>query len=101
MRPPVSVWDRKSWRGALAQEPGAPGPVFVGIIEHQVGGDRDQMPSGQGIAKKLHLHARAIRLPRSNRETIEVIAPLPAHMLATWRLFGFDERAEADPFGAE
>ena len=64
-------------------------------------GDRDQMPSGDGIAKKLHLHARAIRLPRPNRETIEVIAPLPPHMIATWRLFGFDERAEADPFGAQ
>jgi len=29
---------------------------------------------------------------------IEVIAPLPPHMIATWRLFGFDERAESDPF---
>jgi len=62
-------------------------------------GERDAMPSGEGIAKKLHLHARAIRLPRPGGDVIEVIAPLPAHMAATWRLFGFDERAEEDPFG--
>lgn len=62
-------------------------------------GERDAMPSGEGIAKKLHLHARAIRLPRPGGDVIEVIAPLPAHMVATWRLFGFDERAEEDPFG--
>ena len=62
-------------------------------------GERDTMPSGDEIAKKLHLHARAIRLPRPGGDVIEVIAPLPAHMVATWRLFGFDERAEEYPFG--
>jgi 23S rRNA pseudouridine955/2504/2580 synthase len=62
-------------------------------------GDRSAMPGGEGIAKKLHLHARAIRLPRPGGDVLEVIAPLPAHMVATWRLLGFDERAESDPFG--
>jgi 23S rRNA pseudouridine955/2504/2580 synthase len=62
-------------------------------------GERDAGPRGADIAKKLHLHARAIRLPRPGGEVLEVTAPLPAHMVATWRLFGFDERAESDPFG--
>jgi 23S rRNA pseudouridine955/2504/2580 synthase len=64
-------------------------------------GERDAMPSGEGIAKKLHLHARAIRLPRPNGEVLEVIAPLPPHMVATWHVFGFDETAETNPFGAQ
>ena len=64
-------------------------------------GERDAVPGGGDIAKKLHLHARAIRIPRPGGEVIEAIAPLPAHMSATWRLLGFDERAEADPFGVE
>lgn len=62
-------------------------------------GERTASPRGEGIAKKLHLHARAIRLPRPGGEMLEVVAPLPAHMAATWRLFGFDERAESNPFG--
>jgi 23S rRNA pseudouridine955/2504/2580 synthase len=40
--------------------------------------------------KRLHLHARAVRIPHPRSGVLEVMAPLPAHMAATWRFFGFD-----------
>ena len=52
---------------------------------------------GKALPSKLHLHARAIELPRpggpGGRKTISVTAPLPPHMAETWQFFGFD----ADP----
>jgi 23S rRNA pseudouridine955/2504/2580 synthase len=61
--------------------------------------DRADFPAGSdAIARKLHLHARAIRLPRPGGKIVEAIAPLPPHMAATWRFLGFDERAEKEPF---
>ena len=49
-------------------------------------------------AKKLHLHARAIALPRPNGKLLTVTAPLPPHMRENWNFFGFDENDEHDPF---
>lgn len=43
--------------------------------------------------KRLHLHARAIRIPHPRSGILEVAAPLPAHMAVTWRFFGFDPDA--------
>jgi 23S rRNA pseudouridine955/2504/2580 synthase len=54
---------------------------------------------GGGIAPKLHLHARAIRIPHPRSGVIEVAAPLPEHMVATWRFLGFDSASESRPFG--
>jgi 23S rRNA pseudouridine955/2504/2580 synthase len=46
-----------------------------------------------GIEPKLHLHARRLVIPHPARKTkIDVSAPLPAHMLATWNLLGLDPR---------
>jgi 23S rRNA pseudouridine955/2504/2580 synthase len=48
--------------------------------------------TGLPIPPGLQLHARRIELPRpKGRFTAE--APLPAHMQAAWRLFGFDAGA--------
>ncbi|MEE9375895.1 MAG: RluA family pseudouridine synthase [Rhizobiaceae bacterium] len=46
-----------------------------------------------GIQKKLHLHARRIRIPHpeDGQPTIDVTAPLPPHMVQSWNLFAFDE----------
>jgi 23S rRNA pseudouridine955/2504/2580 synthase len=62
-------------------------------------GGRDAFLKGGGISPKLHLHARAIRLPHPRGGQIEVAAPLPAHMVATWRFLGFDPAGERKPFG--
>ncbi len=55
---------------------------------------------GQGVSRKLHLHARAIRLPHPAGGELAVTAPLPAHMAATFAFFGFDAAAAGAPFAA-
>ncbi|WP_423067880.1 RluA family pseudouridine synthase [Devosia sp. CN2-171] len=42
------------------------------------------------ISKGLHLHARRIRLPLRDGGYLDVSAPLPPHMLATFDALGFD-----------
>ncbi|MEE9313083.1 MAG: RluA family pseudouridine synthase [Rhizobiaceae bacterium] len=46
-----------------------------------------------GIQKKLHLHARRIRIPHPDEDQpmIDVTAPLPPHMVQSWNLFAFEE----------
>lgn len=51
---------------------------------------------GEGIGRQMHLHARAIDLPMPGGKRRRITAPLPEHMAATWRLFGFDVHAHAD-----
>jgi 23S rRNA pseudouridine955/2504/2580 synthase len=43
-----------------------------------------------GLDMKLHLHARRLILPREQGEALDVSAPLPDHMLASWSLLGLD-----------
>jgi 23S rRNA pseudouridine955/2504/2580 synthase len=50
-------------------------------------GDKD-LPAA--VTNRLHLHARRIVFPHPRGGTVDVTAPLPAHMLETWALFGFD-----------
>ena len=51
--------------------------------------------------RKLHLHARAIRIPHPAGGILEVTAPMPGHMTETWRFFGLDERAALADFADE
>ncbi|MBM3555971.1 MAG: RluA family pseudouridine synthase [Alphaproteobacteria bacterium] len=60
------------------------------------GGDRGLL-TGQ-ISRKLHLHARALEIPHPKGGMLRVIAPLPSHMAATWRLLGLDPDDARDPF---
>jgi 23S rRNA pseudouridine955/2504/2580 synthase len=55
-------------------------------------------PTGLPEARQLHLHARAIALPRAKGGALIVTAPLPPHMRETWKFFGFEDADEADPF---
>lgn len=61
-------------------------------------GGQESFLQGPGLSRKMHLHARAIRIPHPSGKLIEVIAPLPDHMQATWQFFGFDEAFQEDPF---
>lgn len=54
--------------------------------------------SGEGISKKLHLHAREIEIPHPKGGKLKVTADLPAHMRATWKMLGFDPDYRGDPF---
>jgi 23S rRNA pseudouridine955/2504/2580 synthase len=61
-------------------------------------GGAESFLQGPGLSRKMHLHARAIRIPHPAGGELEVIAALPAHMQATWEFFGFDESSGADIF---
>ena len=43
-----------------------------------------------GIENKLHLLARRLVLPHPRGGTLDVTAPLPPHMKATWEMLGFE-----------
>ena len=73
--------------------------VHMAQLGHPILGDArygglagmDRLP--QGVGKKLHLHARRISFPHpESGEIIDITAPLPPHMEATFRLFGWQKR---------
>ena len=51
------------------------------------------------MGKGLHLHARAIEIqnPKTGKH-IQIVAELPLHMQETFRLLGFDEKEQKQPF---
>jgi 23S rRNA pseudouridine955/2504/2580 synthase len=52
----------------------------------------------QGLADGLHLHARAVVLPRDFGKPLVITAPLPDHMKTTFAALGFlEEEAGRDP----
>ncbi len=55
-------------------------------------------PAGAPHARQLHLHARAVSLPKPGGGRLQAVAPLPPHLRDTWRFFGFEEGQERDPF---
>jgi 23S rRNA pseudouridine955/2504/2580 synthase len=62
-------------------------------------GGQEAFLHGEGVSRKLHLHARALRLPGINGKTIEVIAPLTDHIKRSWSFFDLSESSGKDPFG--
>ena len=55
--------------------------------------------AGQGeIENRLHLHARSIDIPHPDGGRLAISAPLSPHMQHAWKLFGFDQTRESDPF---
>jgi 23S rRNA pseudouridine955/2504/2580 synthase len=63
-------------------------------------GGKDAFIEGTGVSRKLHLHSRAVRVPHPKGGTLEVVAPLPAHMAASFAFFGFDLHDAGKPFEA-
>ncbi len=53
--------------------------------------DIDNWDPPGGIQKKLHLHARNIRIPHPDGGMVDVTAPLPQHMQQSWNLLGLEE----------
>ena len=45
------------------------------------------------ISRELHLHARKVQVTGPNGRRIEAIAPLPNHMVSTFKYFGFEEES--------
>jgi len=71
------------------------GTPIVG--DGKYGGAKALLPGLEG-GRKLHLHARFIALRKPDGSRLAVTAPLPPHMAATWRFFGFAETTQGDPF---
>lgn len=69
--------------------------VHMAILGTPILGDskydaRDELPL-EGIERKLHLHARRLVLPHPGGQgVLDISAPLPEHMRATWEMLGFD-----------
>ncbi|MDE2385658.1 MAG: RluA family pseudouridine synthase [Alphaproteobacteria bacterium] len=55
--------------------------------DNKYGGDIDLL---EGIANRLHLHARRIQFPHPRGGVVDVTAPLPPHMTETFATLGFD-----------
>lgn len=55
---------------------------------------------GGAVSRKLHLHARSLRIEHPvTGAMLELTAPLPEHMADSWRLFGWSASdVPADPF---
>lgn len=54
-------------------------------------GDFEAEPIGN-LTMKLHLHARAIRIPHPDGGVFEIEAPLTGHMAESWDFLGFEPR---------
>jgi len=61
-------------------------------------GGIDSHLARENLSRKLHLHARSIKIPHPRKGWIEATAPLPPHMKATWKFFDFSPEPDHDPF---
>lgn len=62
-------------------------------------GEIESVHLGGAFSKKLHLHARSVRIPHPSGGEFEISAPLPEHMARTWEALGWDpDDAPEAPF---
>lgn len=52
----------------------------------------------QGVSSRMHLHARAIRVPHPTKGMLEIIAPLPPEMKKSFEFFGFNAKNKENAF---
>lgn len=70
--------------------------AHMAMIGNPIVGDNkyegESVLADSGIEAKLHLHARRLVIPHPlGSKKIDVTAPLPPHMRASWSLLGLDE----------
>jgi 23S rRNA pseudouridine955/2504/2580 synthase len=73
------------------------------------GGETENLGDGWGagiggdLSRKLHLHARMLKVQHPiTKEMMTWIAPLPDHMARTWKTLDWGENdVPLDPFGGE
>ncbi|MDR3517335.1 MAG: RluA family pseudouridine synthase [Azospirillaceae bacterium] len=93
----VALWPLTGRTHQLRVHMAAIGTPILG--DGKYGGSEAFLP-GADLPKVLHLHARRLILPHPRSGVIDVAAPLPQHMEATWDYFGFDRREDGDPFAS-
>ncbi|PGH53308.1 RNA pseudouridine synthase [Azospirillum palustre] len=93
----VAMWPLTGRTHQLRVHMAAVGTPILG--DGKYAGQGAFLAGGAEVAKKLHLHARRLILPHPRGgKTIDVMAPLPDHMQATWKYFGFSPNLRDDPF---
>ncbi|WP_375640506.1 MULTISPECIES: RluA family pseudouridine synthase [unclassified Bartonella] len=77
--------------------------VHAAHMDHPIIGDTKYFFSDsnwtlpRGIQNRLHLHARRIRIPHPSGGILDIVAPLPPHMVQSFNLLSFNESdAETD-----
>ena len=60
--------------------------------------DKSRDTMGLKDEHKLHLHARAIKIPHPRKGTLEIYAKIPQHIKDSFEFLGFDEKSAQDPF---
>ena len=58
----------------------------------------ESIPRFARYIKKIHLHARDIRIRRPNGKELFITAELPNHMKSSWSQLGLDSKNYKDPF---
>ena len=92
----VALWPRTGRTHQLRVHMAAIGTPILG--DGKYGGQGAFLP-GAEVPKKLHLHARRLIIPHPRHgRPIDVTAPLPEHMQATWKYLGFSANLKGDPF---
>jgi 23S rRNA pseudouridine955/2504/2580 synthase len=91
----VALWPMTGRTHQLRVHLAAIGTPILG--DWKYGGPASRLTGGE-VSSKLHLHARRLIVPHPRRGVIDVTAPLPVHMKATWETFGFDPKDDGDPF---
>ncbi len=74
--------------------------AHMAMADHPIVGDAKyahERETPEGLENRLHLHARRIAFPHPSGEgTVDVTAPLPPHMQASFDLFGFETERHED-----
>ncbi len=65
------------------------------VGDAKYGGARASLAT-DALSPLLHLHARVLSLPHPAGGMLRVTAPLPAHMRASWKFFGFDLETDTE-----
>ena len=87
--PPVAAWvSLKPVTGRQHQLRAHMAHIGTPIMGDEKYGGLEGLP--EEVARKLHLHARRITFPHPREGVIDITAPLPEHMLASFGVFGFD-----------
>lgn len=87
--PPITSWvSLKPVTGRQHQLRAHMAHIGTPIMGDEKYGGLENMP--EGMTPKLHLHARRIVFPHPREGVIDISAPLPAHMLESFAMFGFD-----------
>ncbi len=94
----IAFWPRSGRTHQIRVHAAAAGFPILGDEKYQLE-QTDEAPVVQGVAPRLHLHARRLVLPHPNgSRMLQFDAPLPDELRQSWTALGFSVNLEADQF---